>query len=70
MAQKCRIIHSGIQSFVYTLYEARAQGMQVYSITQQEDLKVGLLKSQPQCAFAQILNMTSEEHVSTHFSML
>ena len=52
---------------VCTLYEARAQGMQAYSIKQQEDLKAGLLKSQSQCAFAQILNVTSEEHVSTHF---
>ena len=59
--------HTKRDSVVCTLYEARAQGMQTYSIKQQEDLRMGFFRYQPQCAFAQILNVTPGEHVSTHF---
>ena len=52
---------------VYTLYEARAQAMQEYSIKQQHELRMGLFKCQPQCAFAHTLKLISEEHITTLF---
>ncbi len=52
-----------------TLYEARAQAMQEYSFSQQHDLKVGLSKCLPHCAFAQTLNVPAEEYVTTQFGL-
>ena len=52
---------------VCTLYEARAQAMQKYSIEQQHELRMGLSKCQPQCAFAHTLDVIPEEHITTLF---
>ena len=52
---------------ICTLFEARAQAMQEYSDQQQLDLRTGLSRCQPECAFYHTLREIPEEFVSTQF---